>query len=90
MEHAKYYAWHMARAQANYRKEPWNMTFADWQQAWGDQWHLRGRHSGDLCMLRRDWQGAWQLDNVMVVPREQLNERQRLLRRLKRTRRLDQ
>jgi hypothetical protein len=76
VRHEQYHCWARARAQAHFRKESWLLPFEDWAQAWGDSWHLRGRGSEDLLLMRRDWLKPWQPDNIELVDRRQFSQRQ--------------
>jgi len=78
VRHAKYTAWARARAQAHFRNEQWLMTFEEWETAWGDQWHLRGRGPDNLFLVRSDRDQPWSGDNVQTVTRPEFNRRQRL------------
>ena len=73
--HSKYVAWSRARAQALFRQEGWNLTFEEFEQIWGDQWHRRGRARDDLCMTRTDPDLAWDTHNVELVTRAEHNRR---------------
>jgi hypothetical protein len=77
VQHDMYYAWSKHRAQANYRNEPYTLTWADWQKIWANPIDFlnRGRKPDDLTLTRCDDDGAWSLDNVMVITRlEQLRK----------------
>lgn len=67
--HQQYIAWQRSKAQATYRKEPWDLTFEQFQTAWGPLWERRGRRSGDYCMSRIDNEKAWSPHNVKCIPR---------------------
>lgn len=69
VRHAQHIAWHRARAQANFRKEAWELDFEAWVEIWGDSWAQRGRSSGSLCLTRDDNEGAWTRNNVSLVVR---------------------
>ena len=75
--HEQFVSWCRSRSQAHYRGEQWNLGFEDFERAWGDQWCRRGRHIEDLCMTRQDPDGAWQLDNVIIVTRREWHQRER-------------
>ena len=63
--------WHRMRAQANYRGEPWDLSFEDYKLFWPteDLWAQRGRQTESLCMTRIDPDGAWSRTNAVVLPR---------------------
>jgi hypothetical protein len=69
--HAQYCAWLQMRAQANYRKECWQLTFEDYQQLWLGRWDQKGRGVDDYCLTREDPNGAWCIGNVMCIPRRE-------------------
>jgi hypothetical protein len=75
-KHQMYVPWMMARAQANFRNESWDLEFEDYYNMWNGLWDQRGRLSNNLCMTRRDWDGAWSRDNVEIVTRKQHCQRQ--------------
>lgn len=58
------------RAQSNYRGEPFRLTFEEWLAVWDGQLSRRGRGTHDLCMQRKDADGAWSRDNVEIVTRK--------------------
>lgn len=67
--HKQHRAWLRAKAQAAFRDEPWTLTFEQWQAAWQQHWHLRGRTAEDYCITRRDPTQAWSEDNVETITR---------------------
>ena len=67
--HEQHTAWHRQRAQAHFRGEDWQLTFEEWQQAWGAKWFQRGRGRDDYCMTRLDPSSAWHPKNIDVVTR---------------------
>ena len=75
--HKQHIAWQRAKAQANYRKEVWLLTFDEFQRLWTPYWHLRGRGTHDYVMSRDDPDGAWALGNVAVIPRIEYLRRQK-------------
>lgn len=76
--HAQHLAWSRAKAQANYRKEVWLLTFEEFQQVWMGYWHRRGRGSTDYCMSREDPYGAWAIGNVSCIQRREYLCRQNM------------
>jgi hypothetical protein len=84
VEHDKYTAWSRARAQAHFRGEAWELTWPEWQQAWGDQWQRRGRTHDSLMLTRIDPLGAWKIDNVHLIDRRSFGRWQRQQVRIKR------
>jgi len=50
-----YYAYLKHRAQARYRKEPYGLTFSDWEQLWTPELQAqRGTTSESLCLRMLD------------------------------------
>lgn len=74
--HQQYTAWLKARSQAAYRREPWQLTFEQYQEIWGDLWESRGRTRTSLCLSRRDYDLGWDLANVEVLTRQEHAQRQ--------------
>jgi hypothetical protein len=75
--HKQYTAWLRSKAQANFRKEVWLLSFEDYQRLWCLHWQFRGRGREDYVMSREDHQGAWVLGNVQVTRRYEYLKRQR-------------
>jgi hypothetical protein len=69
--HSLYIPWLKAKAQANFRKEEWTMTFDEWFDLWKDCWHLRGRGAEDMCMTRADTDGSWSAENTILMTRKE-------------------
>lgn len=77
--HEKHIAFLRARAQANFRKEGWELTIEDYFELWSKDWACRGRARNDLVLTRRDHKLSWTRDNVEVVTRyEQLMRKFRM------------
>lgn len=74
---AQYRAWTLGNAQATFRGETWDLTFEQYQAAWAGYWHLKGRGSADMCLARKDTEGAWTPDNINVIPRRDHCQRQK-------------
>ena len=79
--HAMYTPWQRCSAQANYRGEGWEMSFTEFVQLWGDDWHLRGRDGPDLCMTRTDVEKPWSKENCEIVTRQEANARSGMRKR---------
>jgi hypothetical protein len=77
--HRQHLAWLQMRAQANYRREVFELTLEDFQHLWADHWHKKGRSNADYCLARIDSQGPWRLDNVACMPRIDHLRRQKTL-----------
>lgn len=67
--HQQHLAWLQMRAQANFRKEKFELTFEQFQELWKDHWHQKGRGTNDYCLTRDDPDGDWTIDNVRCLPR---------------------
>jgi len=66
----KYYAWLKHRAQANFRNEPYTITWEDWERLWSDELFLnRGRKMDNVCMFQITHGEGWHLHNVAVEVR---------------------
>ena len=69
VRHAQYTGWLKAKAQAQYRKETWSITFEQWVELWGDAWSRRGRGRGCVMLKRRSLDQAWTVDNAHLRER---------------------
>lgn len=69
--HQQFVAWQRMRAQANFRKEAWTLTFEEFQEIWQPYWHLRGRASRDYCLTRWDYDLPWDRDNTVCMERRE-------------------
>jgi hypothetical protein len=75
--HLQHIAWMRMKAQADFRGEPWDLSFDEFISFWQTYWPQRGKASDQYCMTRCDPDGAWSPDNVEVVTRiEQLRRAQ--------------
>jgi hypothetical protein len=69
-DHERHRKWHLARCQANFRNEGWEITVEQWFELWPmSKWVRRGRGSNDLCMVRLDRDRPFSIDNVKIVTR---------------------
>jgi hypothetical protein len=59
----------MAKAQAVFRKEPWDLSFEDYCRVWQNDWHNRGRTPDSVCLTRRDEDIGWDFENVEIITR---------------------
>jgi hypothetical protein len=74
--HNQYIAWMRHKAQANYRREAHEITYAEWVKIWNqdDAWSQRGRGIDSVCLCMVDSELGWSTDNVEIVSRrEQLS-----------------
>ena len=69
--HIKYHPWQMAKAQAVFRKEPWDLSFEEYCAIWQDHWHNRGRCPENVCMTRRDEDIGWDFENIEIITRKE-------------------
>jgi hypothetical protein len=69
--HKQYLAWLQMKAQANYRKEIFQLTFEDFQQLWDAKWAFKGRGINNYCLSRKDPRTPWTITNVECIPRKQ-------------------
>lgn len=70
-KHSMYLPWLRAKAQANFRNEPWELTFEEFYDLWKDDWPNRGRQPENMCMSRQDPDGAWDATNAMIITRKE-------------------
>jgi hypothetical protein len=70
----------MARAQAHFRKEVWEISFQEWVEIWGANWHRRGRGKQCLMMMKRRWDQPWTRRNAHLVDRPTFHARQATIR----------
>jgi len=80
--HLKFIAWGKHKSQAQFRGELYEMSFEDFETAWSDWFHLRGRSSDSLVMVRIDEEKAWHINNVELIDRITLLKRNGARRRL--------
>jgi hypothetical protein len=80
-EHKKYRVFIQQKNQAQWREEPWQITFEEWKQLWDEsgQWHNRGRERSCYCMTRRDVMEPWTKHNAVVISREEHSRKQSAL-----------
>jgi hypothetical protein len=72
--HSMYHPWMLAKAQAKFRGEGFELTFEQFFELWNGRWHERGRGIDDLCITRINPDKAWKKSNVHVITRrEHLN-----------------
>ena len=84
--HRMYHPWQVAKAQANFRGEVFELEFEEYYQLWRDDWDNRGRQPDNVCMTRCDKDGAWSVDNVVIITRkEHLQEQGQSRRGFKKT-----
>jgi hypothetical protein len=72
--HKQYVAWSRHKAQALFRKEPYDLSFDDWMKFWckNDFWQRRGRQMDSLVLTRYDPDLAWTKKNCVIVERKEL------------------
>lgn len=69
LQHKKYLAWLQQKNQAQFRGEDWQLTFEEWCQIWGTEFHRRGRGSDCLCLTRWDLEDSWTVSNCFLMTR---------------------
>jgi hypothetical protein len=69
--HRMYQPWLCSKAQANFRQEEWTLTFEEYYELWREDWDNRGRMPENMCMTRKDKEGAWEVDNVHIITRKE-------------------
>lgn len=64
-------AYAVAKCQAQYRSEPWDLTWEQWLSLWleDNNWQLKGRGSRDLSCVRLNYELPWRWDNVIIEER---------------------
>ena len=64
-------AYVVARCQANYRNEEWQLTWDDWLYLWltQDRYLRKGRGADELGLSRLDYNSSWAMDNVQIETR---------------------
>lgn len=67
-DHKLYTDCQRARAQAWYRGEEWAITEAEYIAIWrqNDYYKNKGRGSDQYCLVRKDYEKGWFLDNVEI------------------------
>lgn len=64
----KYYAYLKHKAQCNFRKQEYELSWEQWESLWPDDLFLkRGRGCDNLCLTKIDYELPWALYNVQVV-----------------------
>lgn len=69
VEHDIYNTWATSRAQAHFRNEGWELTFAEYLKIWKPYWSQRGRAGDDLCLARIIYSKPWAVGNVELITR---------------------
>ena len=71
-EREKRYAYLKHRSQCMYRKEPYDLSWEDWNELWTDElFAKRGRGKDDLCLARVNIRDSWNLFNCIVYTRHE-------------------
>lgn len=71
--HKLYVDYQRAKAQAKFRGEAWELKMEEYITLWTtNNCHLhKGRSLDDYCLTRKDFAGAWSLDNVEILTRRE-------------------
>jgi hypothetical protein len=77
--HQQYIAFLRMRAQANFRRETFELTFEQFQDLWRGLWDRRGRGSDDFCLTREDQTQKWCSNNTVCIRRTDHLRKQRQL-----------
>lgn len=75
--HKMYVAFGYQRVTARLRGDQWNLTWEQWRDIWLPHWHQRGKTAHDLCLCRRDIEGAWEVNNIELLTRKEHGRRVR-------------
>jgi hypothetical protein len=59
----------MAKAQARFRDEPWDLTFDQYYDFWRGKIHLRGRKETSMSLTRIDDTQGWTKHNCVMARR---------------------
>jgi len=68
----------ISRNMAKSRGEVWCITFEEFFDIWNtdDRWLYRGRRSNDYNLSRIDMAGEWHTQNVEVITRKEMLQRE--------------
>lgn len=70
-KHSMYHPYLLSRAQANFRGEEFTLSFEEYYELWKEHWNNRGRQPENMCMTRRDPDGAWDCKNAYIITRKE-------------------
>lgn len=71
LQRDKYYGYLKHRSQARYREEDYSLTPEEWLSIWTDEaWLNRGRLSDNYCLVMKDRELGWHMDNVELRQRK--------------------
>lgn len=73
----------VARCQARYRSEEWHIDLDTWMEHWmeDDKYLQKGQRIDDYCFARIDFDLPWTDDNVCVIKRKEVLNKQHIKRR---------
>ena len=77
LHHKMYIAFGYQRVTARLRGESWLLTWEQWRDIWLPYWDQRGTAALDLCLARKDIEGAWEITNIELLTRRQHSQRTR-------------
>lgn len=69
--HSMYHPWMLAKAQAKFRGDDFELEFDEFFALWNGKWEYRGRKREDYCLTRIDWKGPWSAKNCVIVTRHE-------------------
>ena len=78
--HKQWKTYMVAKAQASFRNEPFELTFEQYQNLWKGKWQDRGRDNHKLTLTRQDYTKPWCVDNCVIMTRLEHLRRQRYFR----------
>jgi hypothetical protein len=58
------------KAQCKFRKEPFYITWEQFQDLWKGNWHNRGHALTCMCLSRKDDALPWNIENTQLIYRE--------------------
>jgi hypothetical protein len=63
--------WMRAKAQAAYFNQEWDITQTDYILLWriNDRYKNKGRANEHFCLVRKDYELGWTMNNVQIVTR---------------------
>lgn len=79
-KHSMYWPWQKMKAQANFRKEGFELEFEEFYELWKDHWDKRGRLPDSYCLTRKNPNKPWSKKNIELVTRLEHLKRQGFVR----------
>ena len=85
LRHEMYRFFVQQRNQANFRGEPWDFPFEDWEDKWAGKWDKKGRQRDSLSMSRIDRDIPWSYENTALMTRNEILNIRKALDKHKKT-----